>query len=99
MPSGPLRRALQGQTVVDASWALANNREGSFDRWLSPACMAPALVTALVVTAAFGGGRRLHVGAETAGMLASQVPLWHERSVVLAVLAAALVTALVRATI
>jgi 4-azaleucine resistance transporter AzlC len=29
---GPLRRALEGQAVVDASWALANRGEGRFDR-------------------------------------------------------------------
>ncbi len=33
LPGGPLRRAAQGQAVVDASWALANNRDGTFDRW------------------------------------------------------------------
>ena len=34
LPGGPLRRALQGQTVVDSSWALAARPDGSFDRWL-----------------------------------------------------------------
>ena len=29
---GPLRRAAEGQAVVDASWALANRGEGRFDR-------------------------------------------------------------------
>jgi predicted branched-subunit amino acid permease len=29
---GPLRRALEGQAVVDASWALAARGEGGFDR-------------------------------------------------------------------
>ena len=29
---GPLRRALQGQAVVDASWALARRPDGRFDR-------------------------------------------------------------------
>jgi 4-azaleucine resistance transporter AzlC len=32
LPGGPLRRALQGQTVVDASWAMAQREDGSFDR-------------------------------------------------------------------
>jgi 4-azaleucine resistance transporter AzlC len=31
---GPLRRAAEGQTVVDASWALANRGDGTFDREL-----------------------------------------------------------------
>jgi branched-subunit amino acid transport protein len=63
------------------------------------ACMAPALLAALVVTAAFADGRHLHVGAETVGMLAGGVLLWRRRSVVLAVLAAALVTAALRAAV
>jgi 4-azaleucine resistance transporter AzlC len=33
LPGGPLRRALQGQAVVDASWAMAARGDGSFDRW------------------------------------------------------------------
>ena len=32
LPGGPLRRAAQGQTVVDASWAMALRDDGSFDR-------------------------------------------------------------------
>jgi 4-azaleucine resistance transporter AzlC len=31
---GPLRRAAEGQAVVDASWALANRGDGTFDRGL-----------------------------------------------------------------
>ena len=34
LPGGPLVRALQGQPVVDASWALAARGDGSFDRML-----------------------------------------------------------------
>jgi 4-azaleucine resistance transporter AzlC len=33
-PGSPWRRALQGQTVVDPSWAMANNGDGTFDRRL-----------------------------------------------------------------
>src|SRR5215217_1669866 len=32
LKGGPLRRAVEGQAVVDASWALANRGEGRFDR-------------------------------------------------------------------
>ena len=32
LKGGRLRRALEGQAVVDASWALANRGEGRFDR-------------------------------------------------------------------
>lgn len=32
LPGGPLKRALQGQAVVDPSWAMANRGDGTFDR-------------------------------------------------------------------
>ena len=34
LPGGAASRAAQGQTVVDASWALASREDGSFDRGL-----------------------------------------------------------------
>lgn len=34
LPGGPLARAAQGQAVVDASWALAADGEGGFDRYV-----------------------------------------------------------------
>jgi 4-azaleucine resistance transporter AzlC len=34
LPGGPVSRALQGQPLVDASWALAARDDGSFDRML-----------------------------------------------------------------
>ena len=34
LPGGPLLRALQGQTIVDASWAIASRGDGTFDRYL-----------------------------------------------------------------
>jgi 4-azaleucine resistance transporter AzlC len=34
LPGGPVTRAAQGQTVVDASWAIAAKGDGSFDRWI-----------------------------------------------------------------
>ena len=34
LPGGPVARAAQGQTVVDASWAIASDGEGGFDRQL-----------------------------------------------------------------
>jgi len=42
---GPLKRALQGQAVVDASWALAARPDGSFDRMLLFGSSAPQYVT------------------------------------------------------
>jgi branched-subunit amino acid transport protein len=55
--------------------------------------LAPALLTALVVTSALADGPRLHVGADTVGVAVAGVLLWRGLHVVLAVLAAAAVTA------
>src|SRR4029077_1853690 len=33
LPGGPAKRAAQGQAVVDASWAMSNRGDGTFDRW------------------------------------------------------------------
>jgi len=33
LPGGPVRRAVQGQAVVDASWAMAADGKGGFDRY------------------------------------------------------------------
>lgn len=45
LPGGPLRRAAQGQAVVDASWALASRGDGTFDRWQLFGTTAPQYVT------------------------------------------------------
>ena len=45
LPGGPLKRAAQGQPVVDASWALASRGDGSFDRWQLFGTTAPQYVT------------------------------------------------------
>jgi 4-azaleucine resistance transporter AzlC len=57
LPGGPLKRAVQGQAVVDASWALANRGDGTFDRWQLFGTTAPQYVTWLLgtVVGAFGG--------------------------------------------
>lgn len=60
------------------------------------ALMAPALLAALVVTAALASGQRLEVGAHTAGVAVAAVLLWRGRSLVLCVLVAMAVTALIR---
>src|SRR3712207_5831325 len=41
LPGGPARRAVQGQAVIDSSWALANRGDGSFDRWALFGSTAP----------------------------------------------------------
>jgi 4-azaleucine resistance transporter AzlC len=45
LPGGPAKRAAQGQAVVDASWALANRGDGTFDRGLLFGTTAPQYVT------------------------------------------------------
>jgi 4-azaleucine resistance transporter AzlC len=57
LPGGPLKRAAQGQTVVDASWALANRGDGTFDRWLLFGTTLPQYLTWFCGTVAgvFGG--------------------------------------------
>jgi 4-azaleucine resistance transporter AzlC len=41
LPGGLLRRAAQGQTIVDASWAMALREDGSFDRHFLFGATAP----------------------------------------------------------
>lgn len=56
---GPVRRALQGQAVVDSSWALARDAEGRFDRHFLFGCTAVQYVTFVSGTALgalVGGG-------------------------------------------
>jgi branched-subunit amino acid transport protein len=61
------------------------------------ACMAPALLAALVATSAFADGQGYRVGAEAVGMAAGGVLLWRGKSLVLSVLVAMVVTAALRA--
>jgi branched-subunit amino acid transport protein len=59
--------------------------------------MAPALLAALVVTAALADGDRLAVGADTAGVAVAGAALWRGVNVVVGVAIAAAVTAGLRA--
>jgi 4-azaleucine resistance transporter AzlC len=43
LKGGPLRRALEGQAIVDASWALASREGGRFDREFMMGATAPQL--------------------------------------------------------
>lgn len=45
LSGGPFKRAVQGQTVVDASWVHANRGDGTFDRWLLFGSTAPQYLT------------------------------------------------------
>jgi 4-azaleucine resistance transporter AzlC len=59
LSGGPLRRAIQGQAVVDASWALARDADGHFDRHFLFGCTAVQYATwvpGTVVGALVGGG-------------------------------------------
>lgn len=51
LPGNALKRALQGQTVVDASWVMANQGEGRFDRHFLFGATAVQYVTWLGGTA------------------------------------------------
>ena len=59
--------------------------------------LAPALFAALVVTQALADGQRLAVGADTAGVAAGGLIAWRTGSVIGCVVAAAAVTAALRA--
>jgi len=61
------------------------------------ALMAPALLAALIVTAALAEGRRLAIGADTAGVAAAVLVMARFSSVIGAVVGAAAVTAGLRA--
>jgi branched-subunit amino acid transport protein len=60
--------------------------------------LAAPLLAALVVTNALADGDRLHVGADTAGALVAALLVWRRAHVLLVVVAAAAVTAGLRAT-
>jgi len=44
LKGGPFRRALEGQTVLDTSWAMANRGGGRFDREFMIGATAPQVV-------------------------------------------------------
>jgi 4-azaleucine resistance transporter AzlC len=44
LPGGWLKRAVQGQAVVDSSWAMASRGDGRFDRWFLFGATAPQYV-------------------------------------------------------
>jgi 4-azaleucine resistance transporter AzlC len=57
LKGGPPRRAAEGQTMVDASWAIANRGDGTFDRLLMMGATIPQAAAWWLGTAigAFGG--------------------------------------------
>ena len=73
-------------------WALGGRE---LPRWFPPlvTAMVPALLAALVVTAALSDGRRIQVGADTAGVAAALVVAWRGGSMLAVVIVAVIVTA------
>jgi branched-subunit amino acid transport protein len=61
------------------------------------ALLAPALLAALIVTQALADGRRIVIGADTAGVALAGVVLWRGGSVLAGVAVAVVVTAGLRA--
>ncbi|HEX7297425.1 MAG TPA: AzlC family ABC transporter permease [Solirubrobacteraceae bacterium] len=92
LPGGRLRRALQGQAIVDASWALASRGDGTFDRWLLFGSTAVQYVgwVAGTVAGALGGealGDPARLGLDAVfpaffvGLLVSELRDWRSRGV------------------
>ena len=84
--------------VIKAAGPIALGRR-DLPGWFTDviALMAPALLAALVVTAALADGDHLAVGADTAGVAVAGVALWRGVNVVVGVAIAAVVTAGLRA--
>ena len=61
------------------------------------ALLAPALLSALIVTQALADGQKLAIGTDTAGVVAGGLVAWRTGSVIGCVLVAAAVTAILRA--
>jgi len=105
LKGGPFRRALEGQAIVDASWALANRGGGRFDREFMIGATVPQGVAwiAGTVIGAVGGnfiGNPERLGLDVIfpafflALLAEELRAGR-RAVVVALIAAALALALV----
>jgi len=101
LKGGPLRRALEGQAVVDASWALASRGGGRFDRESMIGAALPQYVAWIVGTAVgTAGGDPERLGLDVIFPAFFLVLLAEEfrhgrRAMVVALVAAALTLALV----
>jgi 4-azaleucine resistance transporter AzlC len=103
LKGGPLRRAVEGQAVIDAAWALAN-RDGRFDREVLLGASAPQIAAWVggsaigsAMGAALGGPETLGLDAVLPAFLLSllvtELRLPRQRSV--ALLAAVITLALI----
>lgn len=104
LKGGPLRRALEGQAVVDASWALASRGGGRFDRELMLGATLPqaaAWLTGTVIGVLGGSaiGDLERLGLDAVFPAFFLILLWTElntrRAVTAALLGGALALALV----
>jgi 4-azaleucine resistance transporter AzlC len=68
LKGGPLRRAAEGQTMVDASWALANRGDGTFDRKIMMGATIPQAAAWWSGTALGALGGALLGDPETLGL-------------------------------
>ena len=68
LKGGPLRRAAEGQTMVDASWALANRGDGTFDRQIMMGATIPQASAWWIGTALGALGGALLGDPETLGL-------------------------------
>ena len=104
LKGGPFRRALEGQAVIDASWALANRGGGRFDREFMIGSWVPQYAAWIVGTAVGALGGNLVGNPERLGLdvifpafflalLAEE--LRGRRAIAVALIAAALALALV----
>ena len=104
LKGGPLRRALEGQAVIDASWALASRGGGRFDREFMIGSWVPQYAAWIIGSAigALGGGfignperLGLDVIFPAFFLILLAEELRGRRSVAVALIAAALALALV----
>ena len=68
LPGNAAKRAAQGQTVVDSSWAMAAQRDGTFDRWFLFGSTAIQYVTWFAGTTAGALGGNLLGNPHTLGL-------------------------------
>jgi len=68
LPGNAVERAAQGQTVVDASWAMASRGDGTFDRWFLFGASALQYATWLTGTVAGALGGELLGDPEKLGL-------------------------------
>ncbi len=105
LKGGPFRRALEGQAVVDASWALASRGGGRFDREFMIGASVPQYVAWIAGTAAGAIGGNFIENPERLGLdvifpafflvLLAEEFRHGGRAVVVALIAATLALALV----